>query len=568
MRRPTLLAQLQYCSATSYIGVGWVGRMTALQEALATIDEWADEVLVGQLFSVSSGRHVAKDIMGLVDESDDVDLDAILEDYIKTYYLGGIIYFPPGGDHESVHAVKETVDRLQKAAWTPLIVSTDQENGTVARIRQEATHFPGAMALGAADDEDLWINISKASAKELRAVGIYQTFAPIADLNVISENPSVGVRSPGADAKRAAKQVAATTKGLQEAGVGATLKHFPGLGSAAVDPHLGLPTMPLGREEWQNTEALVFEAGIEAGAGAVMIAHIVFPAVDPEQAATFSYPVITELLRNEFGFEGVIVTDAMDMGGAEHPDGPGEACVAALAAGVDQILMPADLPEAYEATVNALKEGRLDREQLRKSAKRILQMKINLGVGEEQPPVSVVGSKEHVDLSVEAARKSLTARDPKNWKAALKDAKKVALVHMGDDPQKRGENPAKVLVPFLEDRDVEVVAVPWGPNAASGLDPDVDHLVVVLRDAWREEEPASEILAQIAEVKVPLTVVATRSTHEASGVSADHPVLFTYGDSEHALRAAAEAMLGDVEPTGTPPIEFLSLEDVEGVENS
>ncbi|MDN6428410.1 MAG: hypothetical protein L0J79_01040 [Propionibacterium sp.] len=379
--------------------------------ALAGLDQWDDEHLVGQLFSVASGGHAAKDIMGF-GAVDPQRAHALLLDDIQHYHLGGIVYFPPGGTHEPVADIRATVLALQAAAEVPLLVATDQENGTVARVRNGATHLPGAMALGATADPQLWYDTTVASAEELRAVGIFQTYAPVADLNITSANPSIGVRSAGADTEAACRQIDTVVRALRDHGVAATLKHFPGYGTAAVDPHLGLPSIPLGRQEWVESERRVFAAGVRAGADAVMIAHILFPAVDPDLPATFSPTILRTELRDKLGFEGILVTDAMDMGGAVHPDGPAQACVAALAAGADQILMPGNLPEAYEAVLTALREGRLDRDELRASARRILQVKLHLGLDEpDMPDLSVCNSAPHRDLATRAARASMAWRD-------------------------------------------------------------------------------------------------------------------------------------------------------------
>ena len=166
-----------------------------IDRALAELDQWDDEHLVGQLFSVASGGHAARDILGFGVADPETSQAGLLQD-IRRYHLGGIIYFPPGGEHEPVARIRESLLAIQDAAEVPLLIATDQENGTVARVRRGATHFPGAMALAATGDPELWDQTAAASAEELRAVGIVQTFAPVADLNMTSGNPNIGVRSP------------------------------------------------------------------------------------------------------------------------------------------------------------------------------------------------------------------------------------------------------------------------------------------------------------------------------------------------------------------------------------
>lgn len=538
-----------------------------IRRALADVDRWDDEHLVGQLFSVASGGHAAKDIMGFGTVDPERAHALLLED-IRRYHLGGIVYFPPGGEHEPVARIRESLLALQAAAEVPLLIATDQENGTVARVRNGATHLPGAMALGATGDPQLWQGTAAASAQELRAVGIVQTYAPVADLNVTSENPSIGIRSAGADTGAACRQLDTVVRALRDNGVAPTLKHFPGYGTAATDPHLGLPSIPLGRQEWVRGERRVFAAGIRAGADAVMIAHILFPAVDPDHPATFSPTILRTELRDRLGFEGVLVTDAMDMGGAAHPDGPAEACVAALAAGADQILMPASLPDAYGAVLRAVRDGRLDRDELRRSARRILTLKSRYGLDDPvMPDLSVCNSEGHRDLARRAANASLAWRDASLARPLEDEGGAVLLVDPGPDPVRRGADPATVIAPLLRRTGREVVVVSW--EEVGARDEGADALaaprgttdaIVVLRDAWKEDLPVTRVLRELTDRGLDVRVLITRSPHDATLVPRAHPVLLTYGDNEFALTAAGEVLSGRRAATGGLPMPVRDLE--------
>ncbi len=543
-----------------------------VQQALDSVESWSDEVLIGQLFSVASGGHAAKDILGFGGGHPEDKFQEVhdrLKQYIQEYHLGAIIYFPPGGDHEPVENIRESVLDLQKAAEIPLLISTDQENGTVARVRVGATHMPGAMALGATGDLETVTEVGHVTGEQLRSVGIFQTFAPVADVNVVSENPGVNIRSAGSDPVRAAEQLAATTKALAEAGIASTLKHFPGYGSAAVDPHLGLPSVSLSRERWDATERLPFQAAIDAGADSVMLGHAAFPALDPENSATFSRPIVTDLLRGDLGFEGVIVTDAMDMGGAERPEGAAEACVIALQAGADQILMPVDLPEAYETVLAALKEGRLDRDQLIASAKRILKLKLKLGLDNpEIPELDVLKNPAHVELARRAAAHAVAERNSE-IDAALAPGASVLLVHPGIDPQKRGANPGEVLSEIFTDAGHKVEQIQWGATEGEGgpwkgisavQAAGLDEAVVVLRDGWKDNLPVAEVLQELSEHGLKVHVVALRSPHESAAVSRDHAVLFTYGDNFYAIEAAGNVLAKGAKPLGGLPMAVSDLE--------
>lgn len=543
-----------------------------VKQALKEVDDWSDEQLVGQLFSVASGGHAAKDILGFgggVPEDRQQEVHDRLKQYIRDYHIGAVIYFPPGGDHEPVANIRESNLDLQEAAAVPLLISTDQENGTVARVRVGATHLPGAMALGAAGNPDYWQEVGQVTADQLRAVGIHQTFAPVADVNVVSENPGVNIRSAGSDPAKVSEQLKVVVKALSEGGVASTLKHFPGYGSAAVDPHLGLPSVGLSREDWDRTERLPFEAAIDAGADSVMLGHAAFPALDPENSATFSGPIVKELLREDLGFDGVVVTDAMDMGGAERPEGPHEACVIALQAGADQILMPVDLPKAYDAVLTALRDGRLDRAELVKSAKRILKLKEKLELDDPSlPDLEVMDDPRHVELAREVAGAAIAQRDA-TVSPALKPGASVVLVHPGPDPQKRGVNPADVLTPALESAGHSVQEIAWGATEDEGGPwrglaeyelVDADEAVVVLRDAWKDNLPVQEVLRELQDSGLTVHVVALRSPHEASAVSKDHSVLFTYGDNIYAVESAGKVLVGEADATGGLPMAVTDLE--------
>lgn len=546
---------------------------TTVEQALTEVDTWSDEVLVGQLFSVASGGHAAKDILGFGEGGSTDDANQRLKEYIRDYHLGAVIYFPPGGDHEPVADIRRTIEELQEAAEVPLLIATDQENGTVARVRVGATHLPGAMALGATGDPQLWEATARATAEQLRAVGIFQTFAPVADVNVVPANPGVNIRSAGSDPQRAADQLRVVVSTMGKEGLGSTLKHFPGYGSAAADPHFGLPSVGLTRQAWDATERIPFQAAIDAGADAVMLGHVAFPALDSSNAATFSPAIVRDLLRNDMGFSGVIVTDAMDMGGADRPEGPAEACVSALQAGADQILMPVDLPQAYDAVLRAVSEGRLRREQLRDSARRILRLKAKLGLDDPQiEEMAIFDSPEHVEVARAAAAASVAQRDPR-LPATLAPGASVLLIHPGEDPQKRGVNPAEVLAPILREAGHPVLVHQWGATeseggpwpgigavlggqALSSVETSPSEAVVVLRDAWKDDLPVAEVLAELDRAGMAVHVVATRSPYEAAAVDSRHDVLLTYGDNEYAIEAAGNVLIGLQEARGRIPMNI------------
>ncbi|MEV0233184.1 beta-N-acetylhexosaminidase [Nonomuraea sp. NPDC050786] len=329
---------------------------------------------------------------------------------IAKYHLGGVILFPH--NIKGVGQVVGLTNGLQKSSReVPLLIGTDQENGLVARMSALMTDFPGAAEIGATKDPDLAMAVAKATGDELRALGVNLDFAPVADVNVNPNNPVIGRRAYGDDPARVAKMVAAAVKGFGASKVAATAKHFPGHGDTDVDSHTGLPVIKHTKAQWERIDAPPFKAAIGAGVDAVMSAHIVFPKLDPSRdPATLSKPILTGLLRQKLGFKGVISTDALNMEGVRKKYDDGEIAVRAVLAGADLLLMPNDLPKAYQAVLAAVKSGRISQQRLDQSVTRLLTLKQNRGflvkapVADADEAARVLRSKEHRKLAALVAR--------------------------------------------------------------------------------------------------------------------------------------------------------------------
>ncbi|MFD5851939.1 glycoside hydrolase family 3 protein [Cytobacillus pseudoceanisediminis] len=351
-----------------------------------------------------------------------------IEKLVKDYHLGGVILF-----RENVVTTEQTatlVSDYQKAADKfGLLMTIDQEGGIVTRL-QSGTDMPGNMALGAARSEEISRKVGKAIGEELASLGINMNFAPVMDVNNNPDNPVIGVRSFGEDPQLVADMGVAYTEGLQSAGVAATAKHFPGHGDTAVDSHLGLPEVPHDKERLKEVELYPFQKGMEAGIDAIMTAHVTFPKIDDTKAiskktgeeiavpATLSHKVLTELMREEMGYDGVITTDAMNMNAIAEHFGPVDAAIRAVKAGTDIVLMPVGLQEVAEGLVNAVENGEISEKRIESSVERILTLKIKRGIIKEETPqpidekianaLQIVGSEEHKQIEKEAAERSVT----------------------------------------------------------------------------------------------------------------------------------------------------------------
>ena len=322
---------------------------------------------------------------------------------VERYHLGGVIYFPV--NLRTPRQTAELSNGLQKAAMkhggVPLVISTDEEQGPVSRLPY-ITRFPANKSLASGRHPDQNVRTAaRVTGEELRAVGINQDNAPDADVNVNPRNPVIGVRSFGADPQKVAHLVGVAIDAYRATGVATVAKHFPGHGDTATDSHTGLPIINHTRAQWERVDAPPFRAAVEHHSDVIMTAHIVVPRLDPSRnPATMSKTVLGGLLRGRLGFQGVIITDSLQMAGATVKFGPQEAAVRAVVAGADMLLMPQNLGRAYTAVLKAVESGRISKSRLDEAVTHILHMKYERGMF-RSPYVDaakasqVIGSKEH-----------------------------------------------------------------------------------------------------------------------------------------------------------------------------
>jgi beta-N-acetylhexosaminidase len=382
----------------------------------------SDEDLVGQVLMPLSYGESATSVSPAAAQANreyaGVDTPA---EMIAKYRLGGLILVnwsagdPTAGTNKtsnisSAEQVRTLTDGLRSAAVklpakVPLLIGTDQEYGVVNRLQTGVTQLPSALALGAAGDPALTEGAWAAAGTDLRTVGLNVDFAPDADV-IGSGSGVIGSRSYGSDPKAVADQVAAAVRGLQGAGVAATLKHFPGHGHANGDSHTSLPVVAQSSADLDSGDLPPFAAGIAAGADLVMSGHLDVHAIDPGVPASFSSKALIDLLRGRLGFKGVVVTDAMNMAPAEkYP--PGEAAVRALVAGNDLLLMPPDLRAAQRGLLDGLHNGTLPKARLVEAATRVLALKRRLGAA-AQPAVTDLGGAQRQAAAAKAAAAAVT----------------------------------------------------------------------------------------------------------------------------------------------------------------
>ena len=281
------------------------------------------------------------------------------------------------------YALAAFLNRMQKIARVPLLVAGDFERGASMRV-DGTTVFPQAMAFGATGDPALARFEGQVTAREARAVGVQWLFFPVADVNNNPDNPIINIRAYGEDPKSVSAMVTAFIEGTRadpHYRVLSTAKHFPGHGDTAVDTHLNMAVINAPRERLEAVELAPFRAAIQANVDAIMTAHIAVPALAPADVpATLSPAILTSLLRGEMGFKGIVVTDALEMGGIAQGYAGGEAAVKALEAGADALVMPPDPEAAVKAVMAAVSSGRITRARIDESVARLLAAKERMGL--------------------------------------------------------------------------------------------------------------------------------------------------------------------------------------------
>lgn len=334
---------------------------------------------IGQLFIVN---------LELLDESqggyyEHQQFTEEMSERLHRYQPGGVIFFSRNMTERE--QTKKLIADLQENSKIPLFVSVDEEGGSVARIANNenmgTTKFPTMEEIGKSQEAEYAYDMGATIGKEIKELGFNLDFAPVADVKTNSLNTEIGDRSFGEDAKKVSAFVKQMVKGLQEQDVSATLKHFPGHGDVDSDSHKGPVDLENDLNRLRSVEFLPFNAGIKAEADCVMVTHLsVSQVTGTVEPASMSSMIIQQILRQEMGFEGIAVTDAMDMGAITDVYEPGEAAVNAILAGIDIVLMPVDFDEAYDAVLEAVHAGEISEKQVDESAERIIRTKVRRGI--------------------------------------------------------------------------------------------------------------------------------------------------------------------------------------------
>jgi beta-N-acetylhexosaminidase len=460
---------------------------------------------------------------------------------------------------------------LKRPSGIPLHVTIDMEGDFKNDFTSgHVVQFPPPMGITAIGDLDLAYKVAFTLGTQMAAIGVTQFYHPVCDVNINPLNPEIGVRSFGDDPKAVSKFVEATVRGYQDAGIVATVKHFAGRGDSATDAHEVLDVCRADMKRMREVELVTFQAGINAGAKALMTAHTIFPAFDKEFPATLSSKILTDLLRGEMGFDGVIVSDAIGMAAILKKWPLPQACAMAIEAGVDTILLKADdesRAQCFFGIKSAVERGELSEERLTDACRRLLSMKYDQGLFEKagkMDPAKTranVWSKEVQDFSKEVAHKALlVVRDDKKLLPLSKD-KKILVIEqcipysfLGKDlyshPHMFCEQMAKHSINLILD-DTAFHATDEDVEEALRLAKEADLVVLTNYYARIEKRGNNQYLVKALKDAGHTVVVVTNFPYLKGTTSDADAVVCNFSGSPDSIRLAADLLFGAIKPYPT-----------------
>jgi beta-N-acetylhexosaminidase len=544
-----------------------VPRPAATPSPSATPGPWARKTLARMTVADKVGQMIGVRAFGLFRNRRASERRALL-DKVRRLRVGCVTVY-----ESEVESLPSLLNELQDASAVPLLVAADMERGMAFRIRRGVVPLPYAMAIGATRSEEAAHFTGVIAAREGRALGIHWAFAPVVDVNNNPANPVINIRSYGEDPEMVGRMIAAFVRGAREGGLLTTAKHFPGHGDTALDSHMQLVTVTADRPRLDAVELLPFRSAVAAGVDAVMTGHIAVPALDATNTpATLSAPMSTDLLRTELGFDGLIVTDAMEMSGVRAA-WMGEAAIRAVQAGADLILLPPDADVAIQALIRAVREGQLTESRLDASVLRILEAKerLNLHRKRRVDPgtlAEAVARPEDVAQAMDVARGSITVLKNEGGVLPLRAEDPLKILHLVMSSDLRNDFVQGWPEDELTTRRVTAHTLALGPEVSAETEAQVVEM------ASRYTHVVASAFVRVAAYKGNVDMAASHARLLKALVAAGKPVVLVsfgspyllrqvpevpvyvcaYGGPESSQRAAMGALFGEYPVVGKLPV--------------
>ena len=489
---------------------------------------------------------------------------------VRDLRVGGLVVF-----RSELESIPRLLNELQNAAEVPLLVSADVERGMAFRVPEGTVPLPWAMAVGATRSEEAARFTGEVTAREGRALGIHWALAPVADVNNNPANPVINIRSYGEDPDLVASMVRAYVEGARQGGMLTTAKHFPGHGDTSSDSHYERPVVGVDRERLESVELVPFRAAVEAGVDSIMTAHVALPSIDPSGApATLSPSISHDLLRDELGFDGLIVTDALEMAGI-RPAWAGEAAVRSVQAGADVVLLPADVRVAIQSLVRAVEEGQLSEERLDTSVRRVLETKARLGLHKNRrvDPEALgrsIARPQDLDRALKVARDSVTVLRNEGDILPLEAEEPLRILHVVistglRDRAIRGLPEAELRARGIETRTFTLgrEVSPETMDKILEVAPDYTHVLVSsfiwVRSADDLSPAQARLVQRLEDTGTPVIVLSYGSPYFLAEIPEVPVFMTTYGSAASSQRAAIGALFGEFDVRGKLPVTLPDL---------
>ena len=465
--------------------------------------------------------------------------------------IGGIILMQDDAEQEIA-----LVNEFQKKSRVPMLFGMDAEWGLYQRIKT-AHKFPWAMTLGAIQDNGLVYEMASKIAEDAKKMGIYWNFAPVVDVNTNPKNPIIGNRSFGSDVQNVIAKALAYAQGLQENGVLAAIKHFPGHGDTDVDSHLDLPVVKHSLERLNKIELAPFKALMDKKIGGVMIAHLYVPQLEKGKniPASISYDIVTNLLKNKFRYEGLVITDALNMNAVAKKYPAGELDLRAFKAGNDVLLFSQDVPTGKKLIKEAIQKGEISEKRLEESVKKILKTKYLLGLQNLRPLSSeginnVLNNDSHAKISEKLYTNALTLLKDEKQLFPLRE-KEVYYLPLEEASHEAFLQELSKEIKVKKISFKEILSIPENAVVIIGLHKDNSTAYKPYKVSWESKRLINQVKSRN---KVILNVFGSPYALQDMDISGISSVLVSYENNPLSMKATAEAYLGKQKINGRLPV--------------